>query len=45
MINTTTPLYIGKNPGYASKPYDGLVDDVRIYNIALSEQEVLSLLQ
>lgn len=39
-INTTTPLYVGKNPAVSSESYDGLVDDVRIYNVALSEQEV-----
>lgn len=44
-INTTTPVYIGKNPGVSSKPYYGLVDDVRIYNRALSAAEIQNLLQ
>ena len=44
-INTTTPVYIGKNPGVSTKPYDGLFDDVRIYNKALTTQEVSSLSQ
>lgn len=34
-------LYIGKLPGFGS--FDGLIDDVRVYNYALSPAEVLSL--
>ena len=43
--NATNPLYIGENPGYSSKPFNGLINDVRIYNVDLSAQEVLNLSQ
>ncbi len=32
------PLYIGKLPGYVS--FHGIIDDVRVYNYALSQAEV-----
>lgn len=44
-INNTFPLYIGRNPAIPSKPYYGLIDDVRIYNRALTAQEILEISQ
>ena len=41
-INSAVPAWIGRNPGgYA--PFDGTIDEVHIYNRALSENEVLEL--
>jgi hypothetical protein len=37
------PLLIGKHRGCESQHFDGLIDDVRIYNRALSEAEVRAL--
>ena len=39
---TDSNLYIGQKPGGEDK-YKGLIDDVRIYNSALSENEIISL--
>ena len=39
-INNTSSLYIGSNPGIASFAYQGLIDEVRIYDVTLTEQEV-----
>ncbi len=42
-INTDTgPLYIGKDDGY-SRQFNGLLDEVAIFNRALSDTEVLAL--
>ncbi len=37
----TNPLYMGALPGYVS--FDGTIDDVRIYNYALSASEILTI--
>ena len=40
--NPTIPAWIGRNPdGYG--PWNGIIDDARIYNGALSDSEVLAL--
>lgn len=44
-ITTSTPVYIGKYPGVSSKPFNGSIDDVRIYNMALTQEQVESLLE
>jgi hypothetical protein len=44
-INNTSPLYIGKNPGVSSKPYYGLIDDVCLYNWALTNLEIQNIAQ
>jgi len=43
-LDDTVPVWIGGSPGGASeRPWDGLIDDVRIYDRALSAGEILSL--
>lgn len=43
-INTTAiSTYVGKSPSFASREFDGLIDDVRIYNRALSANEIQTL--
>jgi hypothetical protein len=42
-INNAVAVYIGNNPGPNPKPFDGLMDDVRIYDRALSLAEVQTL--
>jgi len=37
---STTSLLIGENPEATGRYWDGLIDDVRIYNYALSEKEI-----
>ena len=37
--NSTIPVWIGRNPGNYS-PFDGMIDDVRIYNRALEASEI-----
>ena len=38
------PLYIGANSGYSGgREWNGLIDDVRIYNYALTEAEIMAL--
>ncbi|NPA75501.1 MAG: PQQ-binding-like beta-propeller repeat protein, partial [Euryarchaeota archaeon] len=37
------PINIGRNPVYAGDYFDGMIDDVRIYNIALSYDDILLL--
>jgi tetratricopeptide (TPR) repeat protein len=37
------PVYIGGNAGYPGRFWNGMIDDVRIYNYALSEAEVKEL--
>lgn len=39
----TVPVWIGDNPGPSAKPFDGLIDDVRIYNRALCVDEIAEL--
>ncbi len=41
--HVTWPLYIGKVAYSAINNFDGLIDDVRVYNHALTEQEINSL--
>ena len=37
--NGTVPVWIGRNPdGYG--PFDGVIDDVHIYNVALTQQDI-----
>jgi hypothetical protein len=44
-INTNNePVYIGENSENTGRYWDGLIDDVRIYNYALSQNEVAELL-
>jgi hypothetical protein len=43
-INTNNhPVYIGENSENTSRYWNGLIDDVRIYNYALSKEEVAAL--
>lgn len=43
--NTSSDFYIGHLYGNASGFFAGTIDDVRLYNIALTEQEILALYQ
>jgi PKD repeat protein len=38
-------IYIGDNPGVEQKTFDGLIDDVRLYERALAPAEILTLYQ
>lgn len=40
---TSASTYIGKSPSTASREFDGLIDDVRIYNGALNGYEIAQL--
>lgn len=40
----TDPIFIGRNPNSPNKNFQGFVDDVQLYTIALDEQERLGLL-
>jgi len=43
-INTNDePVFIGENSENTGRHWDGLIDDVRIYNYALSEDEITEL--
>jgi hypothetical protein len=43
-LDDTVPVWIGGSPGGASeRPWDGLIDEVRIYDRALAPGEILSL--
>jgi hypothetical protein len=43
-INTNAyPVYIGENAEHPGRGWHGLIDDVRLYNYALSEAEIKSL--
>jgi tetratricopeptide (TPR) repeat protein len=43
-INTNDqPVYIGENAEQQERFWNGLIDDVRIYNYALSEEEIMTL--
>jgi hypothetical protein len=43
-INTNDyPVYIGENAEQTGRFWNGLIDDVRIYNYALSEDEIKAL--
>lgn len=43
-LDDTVPVWIGGSPGGATeRPWDGLVDDVRIYDRALSQAEIMAL--
>jgi hypothetical protein len=37
------PVWIGANSEYQGKHWNGLIDDVRIYDVALSDQEITEL--
>jgi hypothetical protein len=39
------PVYIGENAEQTGRFWNGLIDDVRVYNYALSEDEIKSILQ
>jgi hypothetical protein len=43
-VNTAN-VYIGENPEAAGRHWDGFIDDVRIYNRALSQAEIAALIQ
>ena len=43
MVSNTGPLYIGKDPWY--EEVNGVIDEVRVYNRALSTEEVQALYQ
>ncbi len=40
---TDSPVYVSNNSDYEGRCWNGLVDDVRIYNYALSEDEIKAL--
>ncbi len=43
-INSTDdPVYIGENATYRERFFNGLIDDVRVYNYALSQDEIKAL--
>ena len=39
-ISNTRPLGIGSSPGGTTRHFDGLLDDVRIYDIALTQTQI-----
>ncbi|MBN1973855.1 MAG: LamG domain-containing protein, partial [Sedimentisphaerales bacterium] len=41
---TTLSMMIGENATYTGRPYDGWIDEVRIYNNALSAGEILAVM-
>ncbi len=41
--NNTSPLILGNESGQLNEPFDGTIDDIRIYNRALSESEIQQL--
>lgn len=44
LATNTEPLYIGKNPSYTDGNFTGEIDDVQVYNIALTASEIQKLL-
>ncbi len=41
LINTSTqPIRISENAGATGRPWDGILDEIKIYNYALSETEI-----
>ena len=43
-LDDTVPVWIGGSPGGAGeRPWDGVIDDVRIYDRALSQAEIIAL--
>ena len=42
--NPATSVWIGDNPGPDRKPFDGAIDEVRIYNCTLSADEVVEVM-
>ena len=42
-INTASPLYIGGNPDVSTSYFQGQIDDVRVYNEALSQEAIQAL--
>jgi hypothetical protein len=42
-VSSSVSVYIGNNPGPNPKPFDGLIDDVRVYDRALTPSEVQTL--
>ncbi|MDP8220546.1 MAG: LamG-like jellyroll fold domain-containing protein [Candidatus Stygibacter frigidus] len=45
MAHNSSPIKIGKSSTYNATYYDGLIDDIRVYNRALSETEIQQLYQ
>ncbi|TRZ83605.1 hypothetical protein D4R86_00455 [bacterium] len=43
-VNETVPVYIGSNPT-DPKPFDGIIDEARIWNRPLSQEEITSIYQ
>jgi hypothetical protein len=41
--DNTVPAWVGANPGSSTRGWDGLIDEVKIYNTALTAQEVAQL--
>lgn len=44
LSSNTEPLYIGKDPTYTNHNFTGAIDDVQIYNTALTVDEIQKLL-
>ncbi|MGI6457578.1 MAG: FG-GAP-like repeat-containing protein [bacterium] len=46
-VNSAVPVFIGANPPGASelRPFDGIIDEVRIYHQALSQSEIDALIK
>ena len=42
---TNDPFYIGENSGAGSRYFGGFIDDVRIYNRALSQNELMEIIR
>jgi hypothetical protein len=42
-VDDTVPVWVGDNFPSASRPFDGLLDDVRVYNRALNPTELAAL--
>jgi hypothetical protein len=46
-VNSAVPVFIGANPPGASelRPFDGIIDEVRIYHQALSQSEIIAVIE
>jgi hypothetical protein len=42
-VNPNAPVWIGDVSGSVRKPFDGVIDDVRLYDRALSDEQIQSL--
>jgi len=40
-VSTGTDLYIGDNPTWGGRNFEGIIDDIRIWNVARTETEIL----